>query len=115
MVPDDVTAPPLPTRTDRSDHLDPDVDERPAVRADRRGLGVMAGVVALLLAGLLLVLLVVQNTQHAELHLLWFDADLSLSALVLGPAFVAIVVDEVAGLAWRRRRRRFLDLRDRAG
>lgn len=75
----------------------------------------MAGVIALLVAGGLLLALVVQNSDNATLHLLWFDASIPLSALILGSAFITVVVDEAVGLVWRRRRRRMLDLEDRLG
>ena len=75
----------------------------------------MAGVVGLLVAGGLLLALVIQNSEDATLHLLWFEASVPLSALILGSAFFAVVVDEAIGLVWRRRRRRLLDLQDRLG
>ena len=67
------------------------------------------------IAGGLLLALVIQNSEDATLHLLWFEASVPLSALILGSAFFAVVVDEAIGLVWRRRRRRLLDLQDRLG
>jgi hypothetical protein len=72
----------------------------------------MAGVVLLLLASFALLDLLLQNGHRARFHFLWLHADLSLSALVFATAFVAIVVDEMVGVVWRRRRRRLLNLEE---
>jgi uncharacterized integral membrane protein len=74
----------------------------------------IVGAVLLIGALLALVLLVAQNGQQTRLHFLWFDAEMSQAALVLASAAVGILLDEAVGLVWRRRRRRTLDLRDRA-
>jgi hypothetical protein len=72
----------------------------------------MAGVVLLLLAGFALLDLLLQNGHHAQFHFLWLHANLSLSALVFATAFVAVVLDEMVGVVWRRRRRRLLNLEE---
>jgi uncharacterized integral membrane protein len=73
---------------------------------------VIAGAVGLVVFAFLLVDLVIQNGHSARLHFLWMDFRLSVSALVLASAFVGVVLDEAVGIVWRRRRRRYLDLRD---
>jgi uncharacterized integral membrane protein len=87
----------------------------PQTPPDRRGLGLRTGIVGLVVAGALLLALVVQNSDDVAFHLLWIDASLPLSAIVLGSALIAVVIDEAVGLVWRRRRRRQLDLEDRLG
>jgi len=78
----------------------------------RRSLGVMAGVILSLLAGFALLDLLLQNSQHAHLHFLGWATDLTLSALVFATAFIAVVLDQMIGLIWRRRRRRLLNLEE---
>jgi uncharacterized integral membrane protein len=110
MEPRTRTAPthePVPAGDERSDR------HPTGERVRREGVGVIAGAVLLIAALLALVLLVAQNGQSARLHFLWFDPELSLAALVLATAVVAIVLDQAVGLVWRRRRRRSLDLRER--
>lgn len=80
----------------------------------REGLGFAPGVVALLVAGGLLLALIAQNGTETRLDLLWFHLKLPLSVLVLGSALIAVVLDEAVGLIWRHRRRRLLDLKDRS-
>ena len=72
----------------------------------------MAGVIVLLVAGFALLDLLLQNGHQAQFHFLWLRADMSLSALVFASAFGAVVLDEMVGLAWRRRRRRLLNLEE---
>ena len=81
----------------------------------RKGLGPRFGIVAAVVAGVVLLALVLQNSDSARLRLFWIDAKLPLSALVLGSALIAVVIDEACGVIWRRRRRRQLELRDRVG
>ena len=114
-------AAPLPPEPSRPDGVpsaaDPAVAGRPGAPVassgrPRRSLGRMAGVVLLLLAGLALLDLLLQNGHHAQFHFLWLHVDLSLSALVFAAAFVAIVLDEMVSVVWRRRRRRLLNLEE---
>lgn len=81
----------------------------------RKGLGPRLGIVGVLVAGVVLLALVLQNSDSAPFRLFWIDANLPLSALVIGTALIAVVLDEACGVIWRRRRRRQLELRDRVG
>jgi uncharacterized integral membrane protein len=85
----------------------------PVAPPRRQSVGVIAGAVGLIVFAFLLVDLVIQNGHDVRLHFLWAQFDLSVSALVLVSAFVGVVLDEAVGIVWRRRRRRYLDLRDR--
>jgi uncharacterized integral membrane protein len=70
-----------------------------------RGVGVwwtFAGALVLLAA---LIVAVAQNSQRVRLHYLAWDARVSLIVVVLTTALAAVLIDEVGGLIWRRRRR----------
>ncbi len=95
------------TRRDRSSSTSTGV-------VPRRSLGMMIGVVLLFAAGFVLLDLLIQNSHGARLHFLWWHSDLALSVWVLAAAFIAIVIDELIGVAWRRRRRRMLNLEEAA-
>lgn len=67
------------------------------------------------LVGVLLTLailaLILQNTQRVVVEWLWLDVEVPLVVLLLVTALVAVVLTELVGWIWRRRRRRAL--RDR--
>ncbi len=73
-----------------------------------RGPGFAIGLVVSVLIGLSLVLLVWQNQTPVPLQFLGFEAEVPLFVIVLVTAIVAILLDEVVGLVWRRRRARRL-------
>lgn len=87
-----------------------------------RGTGIIWSAVGLLLAITALVVVIIQNTHDVAFEFLWFDVETPLS-LVLAITFgVALVMGEVIGFVWRRRRRTRLRereelrrLRERAG
>jgi uncharacterized integral membrane protein len=90
---------------------------RTAGRTTRReyaGAGLAAGVVALLVLGIVLVALIAQNADAVPFQLLWLDAEISLAALLLGSAVGAVLVAELVGLVWRRRRRTLRAFQDSA-
>lgn len=57
-----------------------------------------------------MVLIVAQNTESVPFEFLWWDADISLAALLLATAFLVLVVDAIVGVVWRRRRRHVREL-----
>lgn len=69
-----------------------------------------------LVAGLLLIatitVLAAQNTQNVTLNFLGWDGRAPLIAIILGTALISILIDEVVGLLWRRRRRKTLAERE---
>ena len=76
-----------------------------APEGKRRGLGVwwtFAGALVVLGAA---IVAVAQNSQRVRLHYLAWNASVSLIVVVLTTALAAVLVDEVGGLIWRRRRR----------
>jgi uncharacterized integral membrane protein len=61
-------------------------------------------IAALVLVGAIIVA-IVQNSRHVRLHYLAWHANVSLVVVVLTTALLAVFLDEVGGLIWRRRRR----------
>lgn len=79
------------------------------------GAGFIGGVVVLLVLGILLVALIAQNADQVPFRLLWLEADIPLAALLLGTAVAAILLSELVGLIWRRRRRTYRTLQESRG
>lgn len=96
-----------------SDEATPTTTDAPAGRTGRqgesvreyRGTGIIWSAVALLVAISLFVLVIVQNSQDVEFEFLWFDVAMPLSLILAITFGVALVVGEVTGFVWRRRRR----------
>lgn len=83
----------------------------PAEGDEYSGVGITAGVVALVVVAALVVAVVAQNTEDVRFELLWWDAVGPLAVVILVTVFVTLVADELVGLVWRRRRRQVLRLR----
>jgi uncharacterized integral membrane protein len=75
------------------------------------GTGVYAGLIALILVIAALVVLAAQNTQSVTIRWLGLSWTTPLIAVLLGVMLVTVVLDEVIGAVWRRRRRRILSER----
>lgn len=84
-------------------------------RVEYRGTGFYVGVVAILLFALALLILAVQNTQEVDLDFFGLEFTVPLFAVAIGAAILAIVLDELIGLVWRRRRRIRLEERAELG
>lgn len=104
-----------PCREDRS------IPGRVVVMAQRRpterervfaGTGLFWGLIVVLLLGVSIVILAAQNPEPVELRWLGFQMDVSLVAVILATAVVAVILDQLIGLAWRRRRRQVLAERE---
>ena len=76
------------------------------------GTGLFWGLIVVLLLGVAIVILVAQNPEPVELRWLRFEMDVSLVAIILATAVVAVILDQLIGLAWRRRRRQQLGDRE---
>ena len=72
------------------------------------GTGLFWGLIVVLLLGVAIVILAAQNPEPVELRWLGFEIDVSLVAIILATAVVAVILDQLIGLAWRRRRRQAL-------
>lgn len=83
---------------------------RPPDEPGKQQVFVGTGLFWTLILGLLLaaalVILIFQNSQDVEVRWLGFDFTAPLIGLLLGTALVAVIIDQIAGLVLRRRRRR---------
>lgn len=70
--------------------------------------GVPWGVIIGLILLALVIVLAFQNTQHVRMHFLTWSVRAPLVVVILGSIGAAVILDEIAGLVWRRRRRRRL-------
>lgn len=73
-----------------------------------RGTGVTKWTVALLLLGLVVVVVLAQNTGRTRVNLLWGGIDAPLFAILLAFGLGAAAVSELGSLVWRHRRRTHL-------
>lgn len=73
-----------------------------------QGLGVWWTFAAGVVAAAALLVAIVQNSQRVRLHYLAWHLNVSLIVVVLTTALVAVALDEIGGLIWRRRRRSML-------
>lgn len=71
-------------------------------RVEYRGTGFYVGLAAILLFALILLLLSVQNTQEATISFLAWTFSIPLFAVAIGAALIAVILDELIGLIWRR-------------
>jgi uncharacterized integral membrane protein len=93
----------------------PPVEDAPApadTRREYRGTGIIWGAVGLLLVVAALVVVVIQNSQNVEFDFLWFNTEMPLSVIVAVAVAVSLLVGEVVGFLWRRRRRSRLQERE---
>jgi uncharacterized integral membrane protein len=75
------------------------------VRVEYRGTGFYVSLALIFLAALTLLVLAVQNTAVVTVEILTFEFDLPLFAVILGAGLVAVLLDELIGLVWRRQNR----------
>jgi uncharacterized integral membrane protein len=73
-----------------------------------RGTGVSAALVVGVVLAILAVIVAVQNTEHVNIDFLAWELDAPLVAVILAAAVAGVVLDEILGFFWRRRRRRHL-------
>lgn len=83
-----------------------------AGRREYRGTGVMWGAIALVVVAAAFVIVAIQNANDVEFEFLWLEVSTPLILIVAITIATTLIVDEVVGLLWRRRRR--TRLRERA-
>ncbi len=83
----------------------------PERRVEYRGTGFYLGLIAILLFALALLVLAVQNTQEVEVAFFGFVFTVPLFAVAIGAVILAVVLDELIGLVWRRQKRTRLEER----
>lgn len=84
--------------------------ETPPREPEKQRVFVGTGLFWTLILGLLLaaalVIFIFQNTQDVEVEWLGFDFTAPLIGLLLATALIAVIIDQIAGVMLRRRRRR---------
>lgn len=75
------------------------------------GTGFFWGLVVGVLLATMIIILAAQNTASVEVRFLGWAIETPLIVLILGSLLIGIVLDEIAGLFYRRRRRRILNER----
>jgi uncharacterized integral membrane protein len=86
-------------------------DTPDATQVEYRGTGFYVSLAVTALIVIALLILALQNTEAVTFEFLKWDIELPLFGLIIITAFLAIALDEVFGLVWRRRRRRQLSER----
>lgn len=76
-----------------------------------RGTGFYVGLAAILLFALVLLVLAVQNTQDVTVAFLGLEFTVPLFAVAIGAGLLAVILDELIGLVWRKQRRTRLEER----
>jgi uncharacterized integral membrane protein len=91
----------------RSDREGGDVGQEDGrdVRVEYRGTGFYVSLAVIFLAAVTFLILAVQNTGEVTVEILAFEFDLPLFAVILGAGLVAVILDELVGLVWRRQTR----------
>ncbi len=109
------------TDTDRDATADTSAEERSSTAADTsetepvrdyRGTGIVWGGILVLLLAVGLIIVAFQNSQDVEFDFLWIDTTAPLVLIIAITIAAAIVIDEIVGFVWRRRRRSRLRDRD---
>jgi uncharacterized integral membrane protein len=91
---------------------DPDGAVEPERRTAGTSTGVAWGVVFLFIGIALVVVFAVQNTDAVAVKFLWMDGTFSLAIVILITVGAAILITELVGISYRRRRRRSRAERD---
>ena len=76
------------------------------------GTGLFWGLIAGVILALVVIVLAAQNTGTITVSFLGWDYSTPLIALILGALLIGVVVAELFGLVYRKRRRRTLKERD---
>ncbi len=84
---------------------------RSKARSRGNGLGLWWTFAAGLVVASATVVAIFQNSRRVRLHYLAWHVNVSLIVVVLTTALIALFLDEVGGLIWRRRRRSMLGRR----
>jgi uncharacterized integral membrane protein len=82
-----------------------DDSEHKPVEPVPTGTGVSASLIIGVVFALGVVILAAQNTAHVGFRFLWWHVRSPLVVIILGTALAGVVLDEVVGVLWRRRRR----------
>lgn len=98
--------------TDEQQALPPDEPIEPKRPTADRDSGLSWGLAGFLLASLLFVVFIVQNSDAVLVKFLNWEGNFPLSLILVVIALLAIIADEVVGVMRRRRRRRTKEERE---
>jgi uncharacterized integral membrane protein len=101
------TLPSDPVAAESSETASVEIRERVFV-----GTGLFWGLIFGVVLALAVIILAAQNTANITVSFLGWDFSTPLIVLILGALFIGVVVDELFGLVYRKRRRRTLNDRD---
>lgn len=79
--------------------------QKPGPSIEYRGTGFYLSLGVICVLGVGLLVLSVQNTKSVQFEFLWWNLEIPLFGLIIAAALLAIVLDQLIGLAWRRIRR----------
>ena len=82
----------------------PSGESRPVFRGTGVSVALLVGVVIAVLA----IVVTVQNTEDVNVDFLGWEVNAPLVAVILTAAVAGVLLDEILGYFWRRRRRRHL-------
>lgn len=91
-----------------SSSVEPPAEPGGEARPVFRGTGVSVALVVGVLLAILAIIVAVQNTEDVNIDFLAWELDAPLVAVILAAAVAGVVLDEILGFFWRRRRRRHL-------
>lgn len=75
------------------------------VKVEYSGTGFYVSLAVIFLTAITLLILAVQNTGEVTIEFLGLEFALPLFAVILGTALIAVILDELIGVVWRRQRR----------
>lgn len=100
------------TTPERSPAETPEMSGDPTPERVFVGTGLFWGLIVGLILALTVIILAAQNTGTITMSFLGWDFSTPLIVLILGALLVGVVVTELVGLVYRKRRRRTLKERD---
>lgn len=77
-------------------------------QVEYRGTGFYVSLVFVAIVVIALIAFTIQNTESVTFEFLLWDVEIPLFGIILIVAFLAVTIDELVGLVWRRTRRKRL-------
>lgn len=103
--PDDADGAPSAASAPSAPTAAPETSTSDTVAPKDPGTGVMWSAIALVVLAAAFVVVAVQNTDQVDVRFLWLEVSTPLVVVMAVAAAITLVVAEVVGFVWRRRRR----------